>query len=119
MRAALVAFSLAALAATSVHAVPSLQVTAAPAPDPATADAQAATVTGDRDPMKVICRTMRPPTGTRLQARSRERVCQTQGDWDAQATEAQNSTRDAIAGGAVNNKEYIGAGGVSPEGGPH
>jgi len=112
------AFSLAALAAASAHAMPSLQVTAAP--DPSTPDTSAATaVTSDRDPMKVVCRAMRPPTGTRIQTRDRVRICQSQEQWDAQATEAQGAARDAVNGSSVNNKEFLGPGGISPEGGPH
>lgn len=109
IRAALVAFSLAALAATSVHAVPSLQVTAAP--EPAATDAQETTVTGKDDPMKIVCRAMRPPTGTRLQGRSRERICQTQADWDAQRDEAQ-----AAADSAMRNPNALQANENAPPG---
>jgi hypothetical protein len=111
------AFSLAAAiaAAGAASATPGFQ--SAVAPDPTQANPQTE-LTSDFDPQKVVCRNIRPPTGTRLQSRARERICQTQADWDAQSAEAQAATRDAIAGGKVNNKEFLGPGGTSLEGGP-
>jgi hypothetical protein len=48
----------------------------------------------DYDPNKVICKTVKPPTGTRVgSSRNRQRVCQTRAAWDDQAREAQESLR--------------------------
>jgi len=42
------------------------------------------------DPDKVICKTVKPVTGTRVSsARSRTKVCMTKQQWDDQAREAQ------------------------------
>ena len=106
------AFSLAALAATSVQAMPSMQATPATAP---AAEATATTVRNDRDPMKVVCRSVRPPTGTRLGGRGRERVCQTQGDWDQQREEAQAAANTAMRNpNALQENENAPPGGRGP-----
>lgn len=42
------------------------------------------------DPDKVICRTVKPPTGTRVSSsRTRTKLCMTKREWDQQAVEAQ------------------------------
>ena len=42
------------------------------------------------DPDKVICKTVKPVTGTRVaSSRSRTKVCMTKREWDQQAIEAQ------------------------------
>lgn len=52
----------------------------------------AAAEPGDHD--KIICRTARPPTGTRVRsARSRNTVCMTKADWELQDREAQDAAR--------------------------
>lgn len=48
----------------------------------------------DNDPSKVICRNVKPPTGTRLaSSRNRQRVCMTKAEWDDQAREAQEALK--------------------------
>lgn len=57
-----------------------LAQTAAPAQQPAAMAAAPAA-----DPNQIICKTMDPPTGTRLGPR---RICQTQRQWDDEAQQA-------------------------------
>jgi len=55
---------------------------------PSTADASAG------DPDKVICKNVKPPTGTRVgSSRNRQRICQTKAEWDQQAREAHEQLR--------------------------
>jgi hypothetical protein len=92
----------------------------AQAADPEAAAAPA--IVSDRDPMKIVCRNMRPPTGSRLQGRDRQRVCQTQREWDDQRDEAQAATREVMRGDRTSNdREFIAPGGVSQSsvGSPH
>lgn len=50
----------------------------------------------DTDPNKVICRSVRPPTGTRVKSsRTRTKVCMTKSEWDIQNAEAQEQARNA------------------------
>ena len=67
----------------------------AAAPATAAEGAPSPTVPDDRlDPNKVICRTIRPPTGTRVaSARNQRKVCQTRQQWEAQEREAQEALR--------------------------
>jgi hypothetical protein len=70
-----------------------LAVAAAPA---TAADGDPAPAAADErfDPSKVICRTIRPPTGTRVvNARSQRKVCQTRQQWEDQEREAQEALR--------------------------
>lgn len=79
------------LAATGV-----VLLTAAAAPAPVAEDPQAPAAAGDGrlDPDKVVCRTVRPPTGTRVaNARSRQKVCQTRQQWEDQEREAQEALK--------------------------
>ncbi len=93
LRFALV-IGLAAAVSTAAFASPLLQAqgnTPEPADNPST--------TGDTsrfDPGKVICRNVKPPTGTRLSgSRNRQRICMTQADWDQEAEEARAAARAA------------------------
>lgn len=49
---------------------------------------------GDSDPMKVICRRVRPPTGTRIAgAQTRQQMCMTKADWEQQELDAQEALK--------------------------
>jgi len=51
------------------------------------------------DPDKVVCKTVKPVTGTRVSsARTRNKVCMTQREWDQQADEAKEGLRGATRG---------------------
>ena len=64
------------------------------APEPTANTAATADTSGDNDPNKVICKNVKPPTGTRLgSSRNRQRVCQTREQWDEQAREAQEALK--------------------------
>ncbi|MBX7248071.1 MAG: hypothetical protein K1X35_03365 [Caulobacteraceae bacterium] len=95
--------------ASSAWAAP--EVPAPNPPEPMTNPSTTADATGaDQDPEKVICRTVRPPTGTRVTSgRTRQRICQTRAQWDDQAREAQEGLREVrdrgvCSGGAANCK---------------
>ncbi len=98
------AAGLAGLVATAVAAQPSARNDAG-APEPATnssttADASAA------DPDKIICRNVKPPTGTRVASgRNRQRICLSKAEWDIQEREAQEQARMAINEGRNTSKE--------------
>lgn len=82
----------AGILATAASAQPSLQG-AAP-PEPMTNPATTADTSSDHDPNKVICRNVRPPTGTRLgSSRNRQRICQTREQWEQQEREAQEALK--------------------------
>lgn len=67
-----------------------------PAPD-TDADDDASTVAAASDerrydPMRVICRKVRPPTGTRIQSsQTRQKMCMTAADWEQQELDAQEA----------------------------
>jgi hypothetical protein len=64
------------------------------APEPTTNSDGTADTIGRDDPTKVICRSVRPPTGTRVtSARTRQKVCLTREQWDQQAREAQEALK--------------------------
>jgi len=77
-----------------LFAAPAIADPAQPAAPSMTAEAQTsaapAAVTGesDADLDKVVCRSLEPPTGTRLGTR---RVCQTQRQWQDQEEQAQHA----------------------------
>ena|ERR1700733_8541249 len=58
----------------------------ASAASPAPQAAPATLPPGVNDPNQIVCRTMAPPTGTRLGGR---RICQTQRQWDDEMNQAQ------------------------------
>jgi hypothetical protein len=63
-------------------------------PEPAAASSAAIDIEGDSDPDKVICRSVRPPTGTRVQSgRSRQKLCMTRADWEEQERAAQEALK--------------------------
>ena len=74
------------------------QTTPAPAtteaPEPSSTTAPSTTPeTASGDPDKIICRTVKPVTGTRVSsARSRQKMCMTKREWEIQEQEA----RDAL-----------------------
>ena len=65
------------------------------AQEPAAPDVVEAVADGPAriDMQEVVCRNVRPPTGTRLQKRRTERVCMTRAEWDHQSQEAQDARR--------------------------
>ncbi len=65
----------------------------APATPSAPAEASSGADAGsDRD--KVICRYVKPPTGTRVgSSKNRQRICQTKAEWEQQAAEAQDALK--------------------------
>jgi len=66
----------------------------AAAPEPTATTATTADATGDNDPTKVVCKNVKPPTGTRLaSSRSRQRICQTREAWEEQEREAQEALK--------------------------
>ena len=68
-------------------------VAASPAPSPQGAP-EPATEDSRNDPDKIICRTVRPPTGTRVaNARTRQKVCQTRDQWEELEREAQEALK--------------------------
>jgi hypothetical protein len=78
------------LAATGV-----VLMAGAAAPATAAEGGSAPAAADDRyDPDKVICRTIRPPTGTRVaSARNQRKVCQTRQQWQDQEREAQEALK--------------------------
>lgn len=51
------------------------------------------------DPMKVLCRRIRPQTGTRIvRDRGDERLCQTMAEWDRQSELGQEALRERDRG---------------------
>lgn len=83
---------LCAAVSTAAFATPLLQVQGN-TPDPAARQ----TTPGDApdfDPGKVICRNVKPPTGTRIAgSRNRQRICMTKADWEQQERDAQEALR--------------------------
>lgn len=66
----------------------------APAASNGPSTAAPAATDPDNDPNKVICKNIKPPTGTRVgSSRNRQRICQTRADWEQQAREAQEALR--------------------------
>ncbi len=58
------------------------------------ADATRSTDDVDRDPTKMICRNVRPPTGTRVsRGRTRQRMCMSRADWEQQERDAQDALK--------------------------
>ena len=88
--AALAAFACAGVATVPASAQVAERAPASePGPPPAdTADVGAEGAGEDGD--KVVCRTVKPPTGTRVSSgRSRQRRCMTKDQWEQEAREAQ------------------------------
>lgn len=64
----------------------------APAPEIAGEDA-------DFDLLKIVCRKVRPPTGTRVVgSQTRQRMCMTKADWEQQELDAQEAFRERDTG---------------------
>ena len=60
----------------------------APAASNGPSTAAPAATDPDNDPNKVICKNIKPPTGTRVgSSRNRQRICQSRADWEQQARE--------------------------------
>lgn len=60
----------------------------------ATAAPATEAVEGDDDPLKIICRRVRPPTGTRVAGpQTRQQMCMTQSDWEQQELDAQEALK--------------------------
>jgi len=89
---------MAGLISTAASAQPMMQSPAPEPPEPSTAAATTADPSAT-DPNKVICRSVRPPTGTRVRsARTRQKVCMSKADWDQQEREAQEQLRERDRG---------------------
>ena len=94
----------ASLMATASFAAPE-GFQAAGAPEPTTNSSSTADPSAT-DPDKVICKNVKPPTGTRLaSSRSRQRICQTKADWEQQEAEAQEAARNARNGPSASGNE--------------
>lgn len=105
MRLVLIA-GLAGLIATSAVAQPAANAPSG-APEPSTNSAMTADTSSNNDPNKVICKNVKPPTGTRLgSSRNRQRICQTKADWDQQELEAQEMARSAINEGRNTSPDH-------------
>lgn len=86
------AASLAGLLATAAVAQTELQSTEPSSTNPPASTAEADA--GKSDSSKVVCKTVKPPTGTRVgSSRSRTRICMTKGEWDEQARAAQEELK--------------------------
>jgi len=88
MRIALLAVAAAALVTADASAQPMFQAPPTP-PEPTTNPTTTADDAARGDPDKIVCRSMRPPTGTRMRsARTRQKVCMSKADWEQQEEEA-------------------------------
>jgi len=91
MKRLLIAVALAGMMSSAAYA----QVFDLAPPEPTsipldTADIGADELENDRDPNKVICRDVRPPTGTRLAtSRKRTKMCMTRERWEQQERDGQ------------------------------
>jgi len=93
LRLALIA-GMAGLISSAAIAQPMLQAPAAEPPEPSSNPSTTADDAARGDPNKIICRTVRPPTGTRVSsARSRQKVCMSKADWEQQERDAQEQLR--------------------------
>lgn len=101
LRLALVA-GLAGLLATAAVAQTHLQATEPSSRTPPDISPSPADAT---DPDKVVCKTVRPPTGTRVSSgRTRSKMCMTKADWDEQARQAQEMLKLRDSGMCPNEK---------------
>jgi hypothetical protein len=81
------------------------------APEPSTNPSTTADQMSGSDPDKVICKNVKPPTGTRIgSARNRQRICQTKADWEQQELEAQEAARTARGNGQFSATNENGSG---------
>lgn len=90
------AAGLAGLLATSAIAQPDVPLASEPggaipsAPGSSSAITTTTPTDPNADPDKVICKTVKPVTGTRVSSsRTRTKLCMTKREWDQQALEAQ------------------------------
>lgn len=64
------------------------------APDPATEPSESVAVDADEldnDMMKIVCRRVQPPTGTRIiSGQTRQHMCMSRADWEQMALDAQD-----------------------------
>ncbi len=61
------------------------------------------------DPMRIVCRRTRPPTGTRVITRGRDsRICLSMEEWDRRAEEAQSVFDEANRGACTTNSCGVG-----------
>jgi len=81
---------------TAALAQPELRASTPPEPSSATApDTSTEAKTDNEDPDKIICKTVKPVTGTRVSsARTRTKMCMSKREWEIQEQEA----RDALKG---------------------
>lgn len=96
LRLVLAAGAAAGLLATAAFAQPQPASSTEPAADPAPSTAVSA---DDYDPLKVVCRKVRPPTGTRIiSGQSRQTMCMSNRDWEQQELDAQEALRERDKG---------------------
>lgn len=96
------------LMTTAAMAAAILLAGAASAQDPYSDDEsdQASTVAdaadadgGDYDPLKIICRRVQPPTGTRIiSPQTRQTMCMSRADWDQQEEDAREVLKERDRG---------------------
>jgi len=68
-------------------------------PEPTTNPATTADDAARGDPNKIICRNVRPPTGTRVRsARTRQKVCMSKAQWEQEEAEARENARNMNPG---------------------
>ena len=84
------AAGVAGLLATAAFAQQQPSSTEPEAAEPA--QSTAANASDDYDPLKVVCRKVRPPTGTRLiTGQTRQTMCMSNADWEQQELDAQEA----------------------------
>lgn len=99
LRLTLIAVGIAGVLATTAAAqVGGSSARPSEAPEPMSNPTTTADSRND-DPDKVICRSVRPPTGTRVKSsRTRTKVCMTKGEWEQQEREAQELIKERDRG---------------------
>jgi len=90
----------AGLLSTAAIAQPELRASTPPEPSSATAPSTSTDAKAEvDDPDKLICKTVKPVTGTRVSsARTRTKMCMTKREWDEQAEEAKQALRTGTDG---------------------
>lgn len=98
----ILAASLAGLLASAATAQSEPSSSTEPTVDPATV--VTAAEDEEYDPLKVVCRKVRPPTGTRvISGQTRQRMCMSNADWEQQELDAQEALRERDKGTCSGN----------------
>ena len=99
IRLATIAVTLAALLAGAATAAQDPGGAVQDPPSAPPADVEAADELMDFDPLKIVCRRVRPPTGTRLVGQqTRQQMCMSRADWEQQELDAQEALRERDKG---------------------